>query len=79
MVLQLIKNELFYVEYTEGEKIVQEKFCDSLGHERVNHDVEGEKYSIQKGICLKCGEGTRFWKCSEKESKAFKREMETLR
>jgi hypothetical protein len=79
MALQLIKNELFYVEYTEGEKIVQEKFCDSLGHERADHDVQGKKYSIQKGICLRCGEGTRFWKLTEKESKAFKREMESLR
>ncbi len=79
MAYQLIKDELFFVEYDQGEKYVQEKFCDLVGHNIADYDVQGKHYSIQKGICLRCGEGTRFWKCSEKESKAFKREMETLR
>ena len=79
MALQLIKNELFYVEYDKGEEKIKEKFCDLVGHEIDDHDLQGETYTIQKGICLRCGEGTRFWKLTEKESKAFKREMESLR
>jgi|APSaa5957512535_1039671.scaffolds.fasta_scaffold88525_2 hypothetical protein len=79
MTLQLINNELFFVEYDQGEKIVQEKFCNLVGHEIADHDTHGKNYTIKKGICLKCGEGTRYWKMTKKETEEYRREMEALR
>lgn len=76
---ELIKGELFFVEYDKGSELVQEKFCNLEGHRREQKDFHGKNYTIHKGICLRCGEGTRYWKCTEKETKAFKIETGLLR
>ncbi len=79
MALQLINEELFYTEFSLGEKKIKEKLCNFLGHDVAREEVRGEQFRIPKGICLRCGEGTRYFKCSKKETEDFKREMETLR
>ena len=79
MTLQLIHNELFFVEHDKGDRETQRRFCDLEGHEILDYDKIGETYTIQKGICLKCGNGFRYFKMSKKQTEDFKREMETLR
>ena len=75
MSLQLINEELFFVEHDQGSDLVQRMVCDESGHTIADHEVKG----IQKGICLKCGRGTRFWKCSKKQTESFRKERESVK
>jgi len=79
MTLQLINEELFFVEKEEGEEKIQREICDLVGHEILDCDKIGETYTIRKGICKNCGKGNRYWKMSKKETEEFKKEMESLR
>jgi len=79
MTLQLINNELFFVEYEEGKEGIKQRLCNFLGHDIAVEKVQGETYTIQKGICLRCGQGSRYWKLTKQETEDYKKEMESLR
>ena len=79
MTLQLINEELFFVEHEEGDRGIQRKICDLVGHAIAVQDEIHETYMIQKGVCLKCGKGNRYFKMSKKETEDFRKETESLR
>ncbi len=79
MPLQLIHDELFFVEYEEGDRLIQRIDCDLKGHDLAVIDEVHETYIIQQGVCVKCGKGNRYFKMTKKQTEDFKREMETLR
>ncbi len=79
MTLQLIHNELFFVEYEEGDRLIQRAICDLEGHAIAVQDEIKETYIIHKGTCKNCGNGNRYFKMTKKETEDFRKETESLR
>ena len=79
MVIQLIHDELFFVEFVAGDESIKKFSCDSLGHSILTEKRVLETCIIPKGVCGRCGEGFRFWKMSKKQTEDFRKETETLR
>jgi len=75
---QLINGKLFYMELDKGEKRIQEKICDLLGHDEVEETETHDTFTIETGVCRRCGHGLRFWELSKKESERYQAELKEL-
>ena len=75
---EIINGKLFYVEFDKGEKIIQEKICDFLGHDVVKQTETNGTITIPKGVCRRCGYGLHCWKVSKKESEKYLSELKDL-
>ena len=77
MTLQLIHDELFFVEFVTGDESIKKFSCNSLGHSILTKKRVLETCVIPKGVCGKCGEGFRYFKMSKKQTEDFRKEMES--
>jgi len=75
---EIINGELFYVESDKGEKIIQEKLCDILGHDLAEQDETKGTITTKKGVCRRCGYGLHYWKATKKESQRYNAELRSL-
>ncbi|MCH9041386.1 MAG: hypothetical protein IIB80_04415 [Thaumarchaeota archaeon] len=75
---EIINGQLFYVEFDKGEKIIQEKLCNFLGHEPVKQTETNETVTIHKGVCRRCGYGLHCWKASKNESEKYLSKLRDL-
>ena len=78
MTLQLIHDELFFVEFVTGDESIKKFSCNSLGHSILTKKRVLETCVIPKGVCGKCGEGFRYFKMSKKQTEDFRKEMESV-
>lgn len=74
-----IDGRYYFVEIQTGDSFIQKQLCDVLGHDVKDQDHVGETFVIQKGICIRCGQGKRYWELSDKQVAKYHRQCNSYR